>query len=660
MNQSQGVTHTLLQQNHSTISRKACHWALLLALGLFVGAANSQAQTNAGDYIYTNTAAVGVWDNINNWTTQGVGGVTYPGNPSNPNGGLSDGAWFTNSGTFYVKLNSNLQVGSNFFSNASGTVQQVTLDIGANELNPQDAGNAVVIGNNSGSTSIVYMTSSPGGFGYVISFGLTIIGRNGYGQMIITNGLYTVSAGSGISLGTGTGGRGSLVLSGPNAVLNDIRLLTIGATTNVGGGLCSVTISNSASFTLGSSFRLGCTSSGGSSSNSFVLDSGGQASFGAGHAVAGKRGGTQGSYENSIIIKGGAGAIFNNHSLGIGWSDDDAGPGTNNSLTIIGSSSAITNISVLNLRHGNFINLYGGTVGGDFNGTTNGNIQVDGIFQGYGTIKGSINIITNGLLVLSNTVAQTTITRDLLMLTNSAAVQVTVGSGFNPTVVNHNIMLSGALNIIAGPGFGCGTNTLFTYVNNLISTNNDGSGTTNAFITVGTVPDGSKTYTIDTNTAGQVKLIISGCTVSDPFTTWQNQYFTIAELGTPSFSGPNADPFGKGMSNTNQFLAGFNPTNASAYVHITGITKTNSTDVRVDYLGASGDSTTTPPMGSRTNVLEFTTGASGNYNSNSFASTGITNILSGGTGLGTLSNMVEPGGATNKPARYYRVRVLVP
>ncbi|HXI84068.1 MAG TPA: hypothetical protein VNL17_08265 [Verrucomicrobiae bacterium] len=144
---------------------------------------------------------------------------------------------------------------------------------------------------------------------------------------------------------------------------------------------------------------------------------------------------------------------------------------------------------------------------------------------------------------------------------------------------------------------------------------------------------------------------------TDPFTAWQAQYFT----GSPLSSAPGADPLGKGISNTNQFLAGFNPTNASAYVHITAVSKVNAgTDIRVDYLGASGNSSTTPPMASRTNVLEFTAGSGGNYNSNSFASTGQTNILSGGVGLGTLTNMVDPGGATNVPSRYYRVRVLVP
>ncbi len=135
----------------------------------------------------------------------------------------------------------------------------------------------------------------------------------------------------------------------------------------------------------------------------------------------------------------------------------------------------------------------------------------------------------------------------------------------------------------------------------------------------------------------------------------------MAELGSASFSGPNADPFGKGMNNTNQFLAGFNPTNAAAYLHIISITKTNSgTDVRVDYLGASGDTSYSGGPASRTNVLEFTAGTAGSYNSNNFASAGVTDILSGGIGLGTLTNMVDPGGATNVPSRYYRVRVLVP
>ncbi len=83
--------------------------------------------------------------------------------------------------------------------------------------------------------------------------------------------------------------------------------------------------------------------------------------------------------------------------------------------------------------------------------------------------------------------------------------------------------------------------------------------------------------------------------------------------------------------------------------------------MQITYLGAIGDRTRSPEILSRTNVLEFTTGsANGSYSSNNFTSTGQTNILSGGSGVGTVASMVDSGGATNKPSRYYRVRVLVP
>ena len=150
-------------------------------------------------------------------------------------------------------------------------------------------------------------------------------------------------------------------------------------------------------------------------------------------------------------------------------------------------------------------------------------------------------------------------------------------------------------------------------------------------------------------------------TPSNPFTTWQSHYFTPTQLGNPAFSGPNADPLGKGISNTNQFMAGFNPTNSVAYLHVISIAKANgNTNVVVMYLGANGDSTYTGGPASRTNVLEFTTGTANGSYSNNFASTGQTNILSGGMGLGVVTNMVDSGGATNKPSRFYRVRVLLP
>ena len=265
--------------------------------------------------------------------------------------------------------------------------------------------------------------------------------------------------------------------------------------------------------------------------------------------------------------------------------------------------------------------------------------------RGNGTLTGTITVLGTFVPGFAGSVGSI-FSSNSLSFGNSAVLNYDLGTSSDSVTVNDNLKLGGTLNIANAGGFGPGNYTLFTYTGILSA-----SGT----LTVGTTPNGSLTYVINTNTAGSVILQATGG--SDPFTTWQTQYFT----GSPLNSAPGADPLGKGMSNTNQFLAGFNPTNAAAYLHITSVSKTNGgSDVRVDYLGASGDSTYTGGPASRTNVLEFTAGTAGNYNSNNFVSTGVTNILSGGVGLGTLTNMVDTGGATNTPSRYYRVRVLVP
>ena len=69
-----------------------------------------------------------------------------------------------------------------------------------------------------------------------------------------------------------------------------------------------------------------------------------------------------------------------------------------------------------------------------------------------------------------------------------------------------------------------------------------------------------------------------------------------------------------------------------------------------------------PPPGPvfPTNVLEYTAGTANGSYTNNFVSTGQTNILGGGTGFGVVTNMLDAGGATNVPSRYYRVRVLLP
>lgn len=140
------------------------------------------------------------------------------------------------------------------------------------------------------------------------------------------------------------------------------------------------------------------------------------------------------------------------------------------------------------------------------------------------------------------------------------------------------------------------------------------------------------------------------------FQNWQIHYFGST---TNPAAAAGADPDGDGMSNTNEFLTGFSPINNTAYLHIISAVRSNN-NIVVTYLGASGDSTWSPGIAYLTNVLDVSTGGIGGGYTSNFVSTGQTNILSGGTGLGLVTNMVDPGGATNIPSRYYRIRVLAP
>ena len=146
-------------------------------------------------------------------------------------------------------------------------------------------------------------------------------------------------------------------------------------------------------------------------------------------------------------------------------------------------------------------------------------------------------------------------------------------------------------------------------------------------------------------------------TVITALQAWQLHYFGCTNCPQAQ---PNADPFGTGLSNTNKLLLGFNPTNPAAYLHVISIANPNTTDINVIYLGANGDNTWSPGIASRTNVLEFTAGMADGEYSNNFTSANVTNILGGGTGTGIVTNMIDAGGATNSPSRYYRIRVLLP
>lgn len=132
-----------------------------------------------------------------------------------------------------------------------------------------------------------------------------------------------------------------------------------------------------------------------------------------------------------------------------------------------------------------------------------------------------------------------------------------------------------------------------------------------------------------------------------PFQQWQLQYFNCTNC---SQALPDADPLGKGISNTNQFLLGLNPTNGASIFRIISAVQ-NTTDVVITWATA----------GIRTNVVEAVTPGANGYATNGFATNGFAS-LSGNIIINiagdTTTNYTDVGGATNSPTRYYRIRLV--
>ncbi len=129
--------------------------------------------------------------------------------------------------------------------------------------------------------------------------------------------------------------------------------------------------------------------------------------------------------------------------------------------------------------------------------------------------------------------------------------------------------------------------------------------------------------------------------LSGPFAAWLQRYFTPDQLNDPSITGPTADPDGDGFSNEQEFLTGTDPTDSASLFGITAITQL-STNILITWQTGPG----------KTNALERSSGTAGSYSNNFAAIFTVTNTV------GTTTNYLDIGVATNSPARYYRVRLV--
>jgi len=103
------------------------------------------------------------------------------------------------------------------------------------------------------------------------------------------------------------------------------------------------------------------------------------------------------------------------------------------------------------------------------------------------------------------------------------------------------------------------------------------------------------------------------------------------------------DSDGDGLTDLQEYLAGTDPTNSTSAFRITSILRTNN-DVRITWMMGGG----------KTNALQRGAGdGSGGFATNNFATMFIvTNTV------GTVTNYLDVGGATNVPSRFYRVRLV--
>jgi hypothetical protein len=176
----------------------------------------------------------------------------------------------------------------------------------------------------------------------------------------------------------------------------------------------------------------------------------------------------------------------------------------------------------------------------------------------------------------------------------------------------------------------------------------------NVTVTVlSTVTNGSSPQVITrtwlaTDCCGNTNTCSQAVTLLDPFTAWQQWYFGCTNLALCPQAAPTADPLGKGISNTNQFLLGLNPTNPASVFRIISIARKAQTNT-VTWRTSGGDPN---GMAAITNVVQGAVGtAKGDYNSTNFSDiTAPIAIVPQGD---TITNYSD-GSGTNQ---YYRIRL---
>ena len=523
---------------------------------------------------------------------------------------------------------------ANFLSVGNGNNAGPSTLIISNGGQVVNSGTFTRLGNTSLSYNSLLFVDGPGSALIFTNNGM-IVGNSGASNTVVVKNGGQVDGGY-VNIGAGTGSSNSTVLvTDTNSLWIATGLISVGT----GDTGCQLTVSNAGEILSFNGVNVSPTNKAGAS----VVVSGGtliSTNTLAGAVLQVGSGNLQGTFTlndgtvtvDQVILTNGSASAFNFNG---GVLNVKTSMVANGSAFVVGNGTSAATLNLLEFSH-TFAN-----------GLT---IANNATLTGIGTITANVTLANGSTLAPGSiAVAGTQTVAGAVVLNPSTTLDYkfdSPGGAADLVSVQGDLTLDGTVNVFNLGGFAAGTYTLFSYTGTL----------NNNTLNVGTLPAGFS-GTVSNDAVNKLVLLNVTSTGGDPFATWQQQYFGSTNCAK---CGGTADFDGDGMNNTNEFLVGFNPTNSAAYAHIISIVKSN-TDIRVTYLGANGDSTRTPSILSRTNILEYTTGTvNGSYATNNFVSTGITNILSGGTGTGVITNMVDPGGAASGPSRYYRVRVLAP
>ena len=584
------------------------------------------------------------------WITDGQLVAT---NGVNTVGNTSVGQMTISNGTF---LANGLQLGE--FAGSRGTL---TMAGGTNNLSV-----SMAVGFVANATGSVWMTGGQ----LLVNNGTLEVGRSGIGQMTVSNGTVSVRE---LDVGHFANSSGTFTIAGGTNVLFSKLIISgdpvsIGAVWMTGGRLLATN--------LGAFTRIGLAGPGQMTiSNGTwrardvavgVLNglTGTLTILGGTNALVGPfRVGTDNLGAGTVWITGGTLVLTNNPenvTSGSGFVlDSDA--------TLTAGAIIVSNVNTTIGNRGNATLFMGGgtlsvetLIMGAF--AVNGNLTITG---GTATIRGFLNVgaggqstgtivIAGGRLVATNMTAaigfngtgQLTVSDGSLVMSN---LELALGTSSHGTLAVQGGTNSIYSALVVGLGGCTSTGTVVVSGGQLFVTN----AALNAVCDVqsGSLILNSGTLTIDqlviTNACGHFvrtggALSITMTNISAGLDADSDGIPNSFDLDPFNPADADSDPDGDGFTNFQEFQAGTNPTNSASAFRITAIAREGN-NLRVTWMTGTG----------KTNALDRSAGdLSGNFTTDFAAIFTVTNTV------GTATNYLDVGAATNTPARYYRVRLV--